>query len=163
MKTIKNSNKKEVPAKKVTHDWEEYLSTISWQMAPANSQTKERLAIEIALWAQENENAFDLTAFMDMKGIPPKTFYEWKAKNIVLYEAYEKAKRIIGRRRETLAIQRNLGVSHATTFILPQYLTTWKNEFESRAKLRAKEETSPTVINVVMPKFPETEEVPPKE
>ena len=110
--------------------WGEYLNTLSFQMEPANDGFMKRTAIELVTWARECTEAFMISQFFNMKGIPKRTFYNWIEKVEVLKEAHEVAMGLLSDRREMLLIHKD---PSSLRYIMPQYSEVWMNEDSRRA------------------------------
>jgi hypothetical protein len=159
-KPIKNSPKPGIPPTNAHSKWDEYLSTISFQMCPANDQFRDRLAIELVTWARENEDALILDDFYDMKGISHSDVYRWYENHDGLKQAFEVAKRLIGSRRERGALK---GKYNATTIhmMMPHYSTAWRETEKWRSDLR-KENEQQGNIKVMIETYPSSPIVPDK-
>jgi hypothetical protein len=131
------------------HEWEDYLSTISFQMHPANNATKLRLAIELCTWVRENERAYTISQFYTMKGISETTFKKWIDDCPQLRESYTTALSILGDRREVGALENRLNGTIAR-FVLPYYSGVWKEQELWRASIRKDENDRPGIVTVVL-------------
>lgn len=153
------SNKDSILSVKPTtnEQWDEYLSTISFQMCPANNQFKDRLAIELVEWSKSDE-ALILEEFYDIKGIRPNDIKRWLETHTGLQEAFERAKRVISYRREKGALRNELnpGTVH---IVMPHYSKIWKDTEEWRAGLK-KESDKQGDVRVVIESYPESSLVP---
>lgn len=130
--------------------WEEYLDTISWQMAPASNQTIDRLIVKLMTWVTENERAYTLEEFFDLVGVEPRTAERWAHKDEKLKSAMDKAKRIIGRRREYGALEKKLN-PETVHFVMPHYSPIWKDVTEWRNKIKEGEDGSKQIIVQLSP------------
>jgi hypothetical protein len=158
-KTPQDISIKTIHARSDTHDWEEYLSTISFQMQPANHATKLRLAIELSTWVRENEKAYTLSQFYTMKGIPHDVYYQWASDCLELREANRLALEIMGDRREIGALENRLN-SMIARFILPQYKREWREQEVFRATLQRESGESRGMLTVVLDSVEESDLVP---
>ena len=150
---------KSLTTKSENHEWEEYLSTISFQMEPANFGTKRRLAIELTTWARENSQAYTLSQFYTMKGIPGCVFDRWATECPALREAVTTAKEILGDRREVGSLENRLNATIAR-FILPQYKREWQQQELWRATIHKDESERRGIVTVMLDPIESSELVP---
>ncbi len=139
-KIIKSSIKSK-PKPKTDSEWEEYLNTISLQLAPATTEGIKRLSIELVTWSRENAKAYVISQFYNMKGIPEKTYYRWVDKHPILKEAHDIALSIITDRRELYLIERD---PSSVRYMMPQYSKKWLAEDERRNKQKQLENSGIT-------------------
>lgn len=162
--TKKKTNSTKTPKndqKKVVHDWDEYLSTISFQMMPANSQFKARLAVELLTWAREQPDACHLSEFLLIKGIPNATFHKWRHQVKELQHAYDEVQYIFASRLRKNILKKEYAENFGS-LILTMYDKEWEERFMWRAQLnkKAHEDDSGGTKIVVIDRMPETSLVP---
>src|SRR5690606_29910084 len=109
-KTLSKNVRPRTPMQKAKtpQEWDEYLSTKSFQMHPIASGHIERLAAEFVMYVTENEDVLFLDEFFDLKGIDAADVYRWSKKYPCMEKAHAIAKRILARRREKGALHRKL-------------------------------------------------------
>lgn len=151
-KKIKKSVKPSIKSHELPKNaagWDQYLSTISWQMCPANDAFYDRLAIELVTWAREKDDAIFVEDFFDIKGIYDKDLIRFMEKNENLRKAYEMALSVIGRRRERRGLTREFAEG-LVKFTMPLYDKKWAAREKEVAALRDPESKKPTEVKVVM-------------
>lgn len=142
--------------------WDEYLNTITLQMTPAKGEHKLRAFQGFAIWAKENEEAFHIHEYWDMKGIEPMTVSRWLKERKIYEQLYNQAKREIGRRRDKIVIKERLSSNTGIAFTLPQYLPDWRDERDERAALKVvatADSAEPTKLKIEVTTIPTTAEV----
>ena len=147
-----NHNTQKLQVAKNDADWDEYLSTKSFQMQPATGAFKERLAIELVTWAEENTRAYKMSEFYHMKGILRNTFERWCRTHENLGHAYKLAMEILGNRREKGALEKKLEpgmVKH----MMPLYDEDWAKREKDLAQLNEKSDRGPIKFDVYMDSY----------
>lgn len=140
---------KPMQKQKTPQEWDEYLSTKSFQMNPISTGHIERLAIEFVMYVTENEDALFLDEFFDVKGIDAADVYRWSKKYPCMEKAHSIAKRILARRREKGALHRKLDTS-TVHFMMPYYSEPWKQEQERKAALRSPEGSEEKSVRLII-------------
>jgi len=131
------------------------MNFISHQMEPANNAFFKRIALELMIYARENDRAYSVAGFLHLKGIGDKTWTRWLEKHPHLKECHEEAAAIMCQRRETGAMERKLDGSFVK-WTLPMYSKKYKEYEEWRSNLNKDKEESGSKI-VVIEKFVERE------
>ena len=117
---------------------EEYYNYDSQRLTPITAGTLERLVINGIKWAREIDDAIKLSQFMDLNGIPLRTWQRWEEKYPAFYDGTRNIISVLGNKRELGLLRRKFD-SGSTMFTMPLYDKEWKDLFEWRSKLTQKE------------------------
>jgi len=162
MKTVKNITKKLKEAKKVTHDWEDFLCTISFKQKPVNEAFLEKFAIEWCQAARADEEYIYLLEYPMKRGVSRHTLERWKQRDENVMNAYKEVKEICAMRREVGAAKRKLDGNFIARN-LAFYSDDWKEMEKWHAELKSKNDGASSGERiVVLERFPETNVVPRK-
>jgi hypothetical protein len=136
-----------------------YINTLSMKETAISIWGIERLSKHLVEWAR-TEDAFTLTDFFELTGIPHGTFNVWVSRYDILAVAHNTAKELIGARRE-----KNVATGKwKDAMIRPvqgHYSHVWRSEQERQAHLE-QSTSAPGTQFVVIEKMPDTKEVPEK-
>jgi hypothetical protein len=147
-----SSTRKMKPTKIRSHQdeaWSEYLDLYSRRMVPSSNSHKKRLAIELIEWASNHPHAIKIKQFLQLKGIPERTWYEWRDANIDIKHAHEDALTILGNRREEKLINEFKSVQ-ALIHMMPQYDKEWADREKTVSDLKNREDQKPTQLIINM-------------
>ena len=153
MKRKTNNHKLKASQESKKTNWTEIIDTRTLQMAPSNDQHKLRIFLGVVEYVTLNEKCYDIEEYLDLQGIVPQTYYDWRKLDPMYQALHDKAKRIIGRRLERIGIEKNLSMGNTSQFILPHYLKRYEEAIEWRNKLKSdvkENDVAKTVIDYML-------------
>jgi hypothetical protein len=133
---IDNNNTLSRKPKGVVSWRDEYQDLLTLQMIPISNIYLEKFAVDMVQWFENNEEAFALTEYYQLKRIPEKTVLEWRKRCKELDNAVEYCKMVLCNRRERWSINNREKNASTLNFVMPHYSSVWKEVTEWRAKLR---------------------------
>lgn len=146
-----NHNTEDLQVAKIVGDWEDYFSSNTFQMQPANGAFKDRLALELIEWGKR-PTSYKISQFYTEKGILEETYYRWVASHENLGIAHKVVLTMLGNRREIGAIQKKLEPS-IVKFTMPLYDQDWVKREKDVTKLNEKGERGPISFDVYMDSY----------
>jgi hypothetical protein len=157
-KTTKpNTSKNHTPCVVV----DEYFDAVNYKRTPMTDVGLKRLGQQLTKWALNDDDALTIRQFFNARGIGDNSIENWKKKFPHFNHAVKLAMNAIGTRREIGGLKKKLDSNFASSS-MAHYLKEYKSLAEWRAGLRQKEEAKNETKIVVIERFPETREVPPK-
>ena len=115
---------------------DEYQDLLTLQMIPINNIYLEKFAVDMVQWFENNEDAFALTEYYQLKRVSEKTVLRWRERCKELDNAVEYCKMVLCNRRESWSINNRDKNASSLNFVMPHYSTVWKEVTEWRAKLK---------------------------
>lgn len=132
-KTSKRSTKR-TKVTDITPYSQEYLCMFSWRMKPVSEAFLDHLAQELLNWSIGNDDALKMSQFYTLKGIDKDDMARWCVKNENVNKAFNRAKAVIGDRREIGALKSKYNTA-MVQYMMPHYDGDWKDMAEWKAKL----------------------------
>jgi len=141
--------------KSTNKEYETYRNLFTLRQKPVSLAFIEKLALELIMWARDNEDALKITQFYRLKGINSNDMKRWEERSDKLRAAHEFALMVIGDRREIGALKNklNAGIVMKTMSLYDQ--NWWDLELKrTELKIKAKEKPdSNTHFTIVMEDF----------
>lgn len=159
-KKLNNTNGKESITPTVVYD--EFFDFGSWRMQPYTEGYVLERAQQLVKWATEDESALKVSSYLHKIGINWDTHLKWCEKYPQWKASYNKARHIIGDRREIGGlVGKYNGMLVEKT--MPMYDPEYANETERRAALTKQDNDEAKVFNLILPAAPVSELVPQKQ
>ena len=158
MASKKPINKKqkvtEIPTdKEKKYKWlEDYQDMFTFDLKPISDGGLHKLASEIVHWAQNDEAALQVGAFLRKKGIPRDAYYSWVNKYPVMKRANDSVLWAIGDRREMKGMTRELDPG-MIKWMMPHYDPAWMNILKLQSQLKDAQSASLGLRVVEIPAF----------
>lgn len=135
-KTRKTANPSTLNEKPTINDvWDEqYLCMFTLRQKPICDAVLEKWAAELLDWAKNCDDALKISQWCTLKGLSTMDLYRFCQRNQVLASAHQRAKEILGDRREMGALKKKYDTT-LTAFMMPHYDKDWKEMAEWKAKI----------------------------
>lgn len=132
-KTANPSTLNEKPTIKAVWD-DQYLCMFTLRQKPICDAVLEKWGAELLDWAKNCDDALKLSQFCTLKGLTMDDLLRFSKRNQVFNTAYQRAKAMLGDRREMGALKKKYD-TNITAFMMPHYDKDWKDMAEWKAKL----------------------------
>lgn len=118
---------------------EEYYNFDSQRQMPITNATMQKLVENAILWAKTNPEAIKINQFLEINGIPRRTWDRWCDKYDIIRDCNQDLLMLLGNRREHGLLTRKYEPG-STTRMMTHYDSDWKKNDEWKASLNPKKE-----------------------